>query len=316
MNDLFNNAIQSIQLGIEDYESNAPKRSPSAVRNFYAGVLLLAKEVLVQAAPNANPKDVIGAQYKPVPDGNGGIDFTAGNRTIDFNEIGERFAAFNLKIDKAALKDLNKIRNDMEHLYSQATRDTVREAISKAFPVVVDLFRQMDEEPREHLGSSWAVMLAAKDLYDRELKQCKATFDDVEWKSQALSEAARPCPHCGSHLVYRVNQTNSESGFADAQCRQCGEKIDAITLMETALEAHFESESYHAAKEGSESPLGMCPECATNTYVIWDEENQCVNCFISLEDCDRCGEPLTPNNVSDDSSSLCGYCSNAMAKDD
>jgi predicted RNA-binding Zn-ribbon protein involved in translation (DUF1610 family) len=272
--------------------------------------LLLAKEVLVRAAPKANPKDVVGANCKPILDGKGGIDFTSGNRTIDFNEIGERFKAFNLKIDHASLKDLSRIRNDMEHLYTQANRETVREAIAKAFPVVVELFRQINEEPHEHLGESWTVMLNAKQLYERELKQCTETFDGIEWKSQALSEASRPCPKCGSHLVYRLDQSRNESGFADAQCRQCGEKIDAIRLMEAALEAHFEYESYSSVKDGGEDPLGLCPECATKTYVIWNEENQCTNCFISLESCDRCHVSLTPINVSDDSSSLCGYCSN------
>src|ERR1700730_4012833 len=128
MNTLFDNAIQSIQLGIEDYEHNDPKRALSAVRNFYAGTLLLAKEVLVRAAPKANAKDVLGKQYKPVPDGQGGIDFAPGNRTIDFNEMGESFDAFKLKIDRAALYELNRIRTDMEHVYTQANRDTVREA--------------------------------------------------------------------------------------------------------------------------------------------------------------------------------------------
>jgi hypothetical protein len=60
MNSLFDNAIQSIQIGIEDYEHNDPKRALSAVRNFYAGTLLLAKEVLVRKAPKASVKDVLG----------------------------------------------------------------------------------------------------------------------------------------------------------------------------------------------------------------------------------------------------------------
>lgn len=316
MNTLFDNAIQSIQLGIEDYEHNDPKRALSAVRNFYAGTLLLAKEVLVRAAPKADVKDVLGTKFVPVPDGKGGVTFEANNKTVDFNELGERFKAFGLSIDRSKLADLNSIRNDMEHYYSNASSKKVREAIARAFPVVVDLFNLLKEQPNEHLGDSWTVMLGAKELYDRELKQCTETFDGVDWKSKSLSQAARPCPKCGSHLVYRLDQTRNESGFADAQCRQCGEKIDAITLMETALEAHFEYESHFAVKDGGEDPLSMCPECTTKTYVIWEEENQCTNCFLSLEDCDRCGTPLTPNNVSDDSSSLCGYCSNLMSKDD
>ena len=77
MNTLFENAVQSLQIGIEDYQSNDPRRPLSAVRNFYAGVLLLAKEVLIRAAPNADPSDVLSTRYKPVPDGSGGVEFTS-----------------------------------------------------------------------------------------------------------------------------------------------------------------------------------------------------------------------------------------------
>ena len=52
---LFDNAMSSIRMGIEDYAQDKPERSLSAVRNFYAGLLLLAKEVLVRHIPNADP---------------------------------------------------------------------------------------------------------------------------------------------------------------------------------------------------------------------------------------------------------------------
>ena len=35
MSALFKNAVDSVQLGIEDYQANDPKRALSAVRNFY-----------------------------------------------------------------------------------------------------------------------------------------------------------------------------------------------------------------------------------------------------------------------------------------
>ncbi|MDA9442733.1 hypothetical protein XH98_27255 [Bradyrhizobium sp. CCBAU 51745] len=79
---LFDNAIQSIQLGIEDYEHNDAKRALSAVRNFYAGTLLLAKEILVRAAPKADVKDVLGTKFVPVPDGKGGVTFAAKYRAL------------------------------------------------------------------------------------------------------------------------------------------------------------------------------------------------------------------------------------------
>jgi hypothetical protein len=109
-------------MGIEDYASDKPDRSLSTVRNFYAGVLLLAKEVLVRAAPNADPDEVIGARYKPVPDGTGNVTHVLdGHRTIDFDTIGKRFKDFKLDIDQAALGDLNKIRNEIEHEHGGAT---------------------------------------------------------------------------------------------------------------------------------------------------------------------------------------------------
>lgn len=114
MSGLFENTVQSIQLGVEDYQVNDPKRALSAVRNFHAGVLLLVKEVLVRAAPGASPEDVIGARYKPVHAGSGGVTFThASNQAIDFTTIGQRFKDFGLPINQTALDDLNRVCNEV-----------------------------------------------------------------------------------------------------------------------------------------------------------------------------------------------------------
>jgi hypothetical protein len=127
MHSLFDNAIQSIQLGVEDFGANDPKRTLSAVRNFYAGTLLLAKEVLVRAAPKASPDTILAARLKVVPDGKGDVlTKSVGHRTIDFVDIGERFKDFGLQIDHSALQDLNRIRAEVEHLYTTARREKGR----------------------------------------------------------------------------------------------------------------------------------------------------------------------------------------------
>jgi len=316
MNSLFDNAIQSIQLGVEDYQANDPKRALSAVRNFYAGTLLLAKEVLVRAAPNADPKDVISARPRPVPDGSGGIRFEPGDKTIDFSDIGKRFKDFGLRIDQNALADLSRIRTNIEHFYSNVPHATIREAMAKAFPVVVDLFRLAGEEPRAVLGDSWQVMLDVRAVYERELAECRRTFDGVVWKSTAMASAALSCLECNSHLVAQIDLTKSHHEYADAECRACGEKISAEKLMETALESYFEMESYVAAKDGGEQPLYTCPECTVKAYIIWDEENGCAWCGLELEKCLRCHCALTPDNVAADTNKMCGYCDNLMSKDD
>ena len=316
MNSLFDNAIQSIQIGIEDYKHNDPKRALSAVRNFYAGTLLLAKEVLVRKAPKAAVMDVLATRFTPVPNSAGGVTLEPNSKTIDFNELGERFKAFGLMIDRSALAELNKIRNDMEHFYTNATSKKVREAIARAFPVVADLFKLLREEPHEHLGESWEVMLEVKSVYDRELAECEASFAKLDWKSDSMAHATRVCPQCNSRLIH-CNDTNTKiHDYANSKCRQCGADIAAHELMETALRKFFEADNYEAAKEGAERPLNHCPECSYETYVMIGEENGCAWCQLELGKCLRCDEQLTPNNVAFNTNKMCSYCDHIMSKDD
>jgi hypothetical protein len=313
---LLSNAVASIQLGVEDYQANDPKRGLSAVRNFYSGTLLLAKVVLMKAAPNADPKDMLASRHKPIPDGSGGIRFIPGSKTVDFMEIAERFRDFGLQIDRKGLTDLNRLRNDIEHYYSRQSLDKVREVIAGAFPIVVDFCRILRQQPRELLGEAWQVIAEVRNVYERELAQCRATFEGVEWDSESMAEAALSCPTCGSHLVEQTDMDNKELQYADAQCRMCGTKITAERLVETALDAYFGVESHVAVKDGGDPPLYDCPECTIRAYVIWGEENHCVWCGTVLEACEFCGEGLTPNNVSPESNRICDYCAYKMSKDD
>jgi hypothetical protein len=317
MNTLFDNAVQSIQLGVEDYQANDPRRALSSVRNFYAGVLLLAKEVLVRQVPDAAAEDVLGARYKPVPDGQGGLHFvTAGHQTIDFSNIGSRFKDFGLQIDQMALKDLNRIRTDIEHYYTAESRETVREAIAKAFPVVVDLFHLAEEVPHEALGDAWQIMLEVRAVYERELENCRASFGKINWPSSIMAEIALNCPECQSDLVAQIDADNVDHTSADTECRSCGAKISADKAMEHALQVHFDLDSYRAAKDGDERPVQTCPECGLDTYVLSEEETGCAWCELVLDECGRCSTSLTPSNVSFDNSAFCSYCDHIMSKDD
>lgn len=51
---LLKNALQCIQVGIEDYESGKAERSGSSVRNIHAGLLLLLKERLRRLSPSGS----------------------------------------------------------------------------------------------------------------------------------------------------------------------------------------------------------------------------------------------------------------------
>jgi hypothetical protein len=317
MNTLFDNAIQSIQLGIEDYQANDPRRAVSAVRNFYAGVLLLAKEVLSPQAPNADPSELLGARYKPVPDGRGGVRYEAtSNQTIDFATLGDRFKDFGLKIDRASLNDLNRIRNAIEHYCTDESRETVREAIAKAFPVVVDLFNLAREPPHGALGDAWPTMLDVRAVYEKELEWCRASFEKIDWPSKALANAPFNCPDCNSDLVAQVDPGNTDIQSAECECRSCRVKIDAENAVERALGLYLELERYIAAKDGGEELLDTCPECGVEAYVCLGDYIGCAWCRCALGACDRCYTGLTPSNVSFDDSSMCSYCDHLMHKDD
>jgi hypothetical protein len=315
--ELFSNAVQSIQVGIEDYGKNDDRRALSAVRNFYAGVLLLAKEVLVRAVPNANPDDVLGDRYKPMPDGSGGVTFDpVSHRTIDFTAIGERFRDFDLPINKAALDDLNRIRNDIEHRYTDQSREAIQEAIAKAFPVVADLFRLAGEEPARILGTTWQVMLDVRHVYEHELSACRATFDKVDWVSPTLAKASFSCPKCQSDLVAQKDPQNTDRQSVECICRACGANISAEDAVTRALEEFLETESYLSYTDGGEEPIGICPECGVEAYLTSSEEVGCAWCGCLLGECGRCSIGLMPNNVSADNSNFCAYCDNLMSKDD
>jgi len=317
VNNLFENAVQSIQLGVEDYRSNDPRRAASAVRNFYAGVLLLAKEVLIRKVPNADPMDVIGARYKPMPDEAGGVRFTsASDQTIDFRTIGERFRDFGLPISRQALDDLNRIRNDIEHFYTDESGIAVREAIAKAFSVVADLFRLAEEHPSKVLGDDWQTMLEVRAVYESELTACRETVESVEWPVTNATGTPFGCPQCHSDLVAQDDPENTSPENAECHCRACGTHIAAEQAMELALAAHFEWESYVASDDGGDQPVQVCPSCGVAAYLVTHEEPGCVWCGCLLDRCARCMTELTPENVSPSKSTLCGYCDHMMSKDD
>ena len=314
---LFQNAVQSIQLGVEDYQAKDPRRALSAVRNFHSGVVLLAKEVLVRAVPDAGESEVIAARYKPVPDGSGGVKFEpASAQTIDLDTIARRFKDFGLSIDHAALQELRQVRNDVEHRYSKEPHDAVRQAIAKAFPVAAQLFRLAHEDPRDCLGDAWETMLEVRTVYENELHACRATFDRVEWRSGILEEPRFACPQCHSHLVEQDNPVNQEQEDVQAHCRSCGADIAAETLVQHGLAERMEWESYVAMTDGGDSPLQNCPECGLDTYLLSEEEIGCVWCGCTLDECARCMTSLMPDNVDSNNHSLCSYCGHLLSKDD
>ncbi|MXX74928.1 MAG: hypothetical protein F4210_15125 [Holophagales bacterium] len=325
MSPLLDNAIQSIRIGVEDYEAHDPARALSAIRNLHAGLLLLAKEVLVQAVPDADEDDLIGADYKPMPDGNGNVTYEKRSaRTIGLAGIGERFKDFRIPVDQAALKKLSGLRNDVEHRYTQEAPDAVRQTVAGAFPLVVRWFRRVGVDPVEKLGEAWKTMLEVRDVYEQELRACRETFDGVEWAHAVVGQAPRECPRCRSELLEQIEPENREQECADSACRSCGAKVSAERLVENAVAAHYSAAELLDYKHGGDGIVFDCPECGLHTYVVDSEPEDggsefvgCVVCEHRVQGrCARCQEDLTPGNLGANHFGYCDYCEHMLLKDD
>lgn len=317
MSELFNNAVDSIVLGLEDYQTNEPQRALSAVRNLYAGVLLLGKEVLVRQVPNAKPEVLLAARVKPMPDGCGGITYVAvGCSTVDFTTLGRRLKDFKVNVDLKDMERLSEIRNDIEHRSSDQPPEAIREHVAAVFPTVVQLFRHAGEEPGDVLGETWHVILEVRGIYEAEAKACQGTVEAVKWAKSIMSELALRCPNCNSMLVEQLDTANDDPLSMRCSCRACVSELDPEEVIEATLGRHFAVEAYIAVKDGGEEPLGMCPECGRDTYIWGSEDDGCAVCGAVLGRCFLCEEPLSPWSVSSDDESWCSYCHYKMHKDD
>jgi len=93
---ILQNAIESIQIGVEDFQSDDDRRSVSAVRNIAAGMLLLFKEKLCELSPDYDKELLIKRDLEPVSDASGNIVFIGKERRL--------LMCFKLKNDLPALK--------------------------------------------------------------------------------------------------------------------------------------------------------------------------------------------------------------------
>lgn len=313
---LLQNAVVSIQLGVEDFQSNDPRRPISAARNFFAGILLLSKEALVVAAGGTDPDLILAAKVKPVSDGKGGVKFeSVSNQTVDFNTLGERLYDFDIRVDQVALKALNKIRNDIEHRYTTQTAAAVRQAIAKAFPVVLDLCRYLGTTPSSLLGDAWSVMIGVRHVYDVELAKCRASFSTVRWQSKAMDGAELVCTACNSELVMQDDPDNTDHEAITSTCQSCGKEADG-----DALVAKYANETWalsHAdIMDGAYSTaVHHCPSCAVEAYLTADRFTECAWCGHEMGECLICENTLSPENVSFEDERMCCDCEHRISKE-
>tara|TARA_B100001989_G_scaffold247983_1_gene220942 strand:+ start:5628 stop:6623 length:996 start_codon:yes stop_codon:yes gene_type:complete len=325
---LLQNAIYSIEVGIEDYQTGEDRRNVSAVRNVYAGILLLLKEKLVRLSPEYDTELLIKKRLIPQINKAGEVVFVgAGKTTVNLKEIEVRFENLGVSVDWNRLYEIQRLRNDLEHYYTDKSPGLVREILAKSFLIIRDfLTNELGESPVSIIDRDlWPIFLEIEEVFSAEEKACKDSFKDFNWKYETINQAIKhaKCYFCESSLVQLIEHDpyiDTKEGrplFKDfltkMQCNSCGEPIDYWPdFFEKCVEELFYADLYLAATKGGMAPVEECPECRKNTFVF--EEECCVVCDYKpeYERCARCHNHIGLDEQ--DLNGLCSYCANLAEK--
>jgi DNA-directed RNA polymerase subunit RPC12/RpoP len=311
---LMQSAIDAIDIGVEDFQSADNRRMASAVRNFYAGVLLLLKEKLrLESPPGSN--EVLLYERLRLQKSSTGLTFVGtGKKTVNQQGIVERFKQLGLKLDDKRLKRLADIRNDFEHHVSKRPTKEVQAAIEATFVLVFSILE-------DHLGlrpsavfkpETWDVMLAEAETYKEMADRCRKSIEAITDTPAEATDALEliECPSCGSELLYAELVTYYGCEFT---CSACGEQTELSEVIERALADAYAGITYERVKDGDDAPIGTCPHCSLETFSI--DADRCLACGEgrAFEDCLRCGASL---ELYEQDNGFCGYCNHVIDKDD
>lgn len=310
MNDLFSNAVASIELGVLDSveAANEPRRGLSSTRNLYAGVLLLLKERLYRLNPN-----LIYARIEPKLD-DGQVSWVGIEKnTADFRDLESRWKSLGLtSLDWGRLNSLRRVRNNVEHHFHSGTTAALRQAVADTFILVTVLLRDhLNETPAQVFDKKvWETLQQEAATQRALVEACRNSRDYVSDVPAPMARiwAGIRCGDCGSELI-RVTEGDFYPNI-ELVCDACGAEPSTAATLSAALKDEYGFERYQAVKDGEEDPLGICPECFEETYLI--SEDQCMLCLDSrsYQSCIRCDQQLGLDEQ--DNSGICGYCVHIM----
>lgn len=311
-------AIDSIALGVEDYQNKDPRRLLSATRNLFAGILLLFKHRLSELSPPGSEEVLIKRDARPLKDPKTGqiVWRGCGTKTVDVQQIKDRFEGLGIKVDWDRTGKINKHRNEIEHYHSGSTQDAVRSVLSDSFIVIRDFVcLELRQDPMKLLGQdTWQALISVAEVYEKEKKACVDRIETIDWQHDSLLDAIvdYSCSKCGSGLI-DVTTTTKDRESVEFKCRSCGKTWGFEEMAELAISDCFASANFRSLKDGGEEATVMCPNCNSDTYIL--ENDVCVVCGESMErECQRCGGRIPACEL--DGSGFCSWCNHMMSKDD
>ena len=256
---ILKNAIESIQVGIEDYQDGDERRSVSAVRNISAGILLLYKEKLCQLSPDKDKELLIRKDIRPIQNESGELSFEGrGKKTVDVQSIKERFSSLKVKVDWSRFDEINQLRNDLEHYYTSKSPDAVREVVSKSFLLIRNFItNELENDPQELIGDeSWSVLLEVSDVYAKEELFCQETIHKIDWKYGSVRESLGHlrCPECHSSLI-QAPYSDDNYPCVNLNCRSCNNDFSIDEVIGQCIDDSLAGAAFIAVKGKFEGTL-------------------------------------------------------------
>jgi hypothetical protein len=310
---LLKNAIDSIQVGVEDYQMEDERRYLSAVRNICAGILLLYKEKLKRLSPQQEGDNevLIKQSIKPIRGDQGNILFVGdGDKTVDVHTIEKRFKDLKIKYDWKRFQELNKLRNNIEHYYADKSSSAVREVIVKSFLIIQDFIsRYLEEEPFNLLGEEcWETLLETEEVYKAEEENCRQSWEKLGFKSSVLEHIVENirCPVCHSNLIKAQDKSNI---FPSLSCSSCSNSFEVNDVVEDNCSSYDDAED--------EDSFAHCSDCSSLSSVVkLGEKWICFSCHKIHNDndvgyCKYCYRFIA-GNLEDSFLSGCFMCEGQM----
>lgn len=318
--EILNNAISSIQLGIEDYETSrtTPARAISAARNIYAGVLLLFKYKIASLAKTQ--EQAIELIFKPqsiLPsiDNSGDIKWKPkphSKDTIDTSMIKARLESLSIYHDWNVVTRLRNSRNALEHLHPTDPTSKIQALIADLFPMLQKFItEELYEAPAALLGRSWSKMLETHEFLESNRSRIQ-----MEWDALKLPESARillisvECRACGSSLLQPCKADVDASIPINVsefryECLACHQTESLIEMLEAEFALAHEpafvtDDNYELIRE--------CNSCYIRMFLI--DDSTCHWCGATNEwpKCHHCSKPVSAL-VRDHGGGLCDRCS-------
>jgi hypothetical protein len=314
---LLQNAIDSIQVGVEDYlMEEDERRYLSAVRNICAGILLLYKEKLKRLSPpqERDNEILIKQSIVPIRGDQGKISFVGdSDKTVDVHTIQKRFKSLKINYDWSRFNELNNLRNKIEHYYADKSSSAVREVIVKSFLIIQDFISQyLEEEPFNLLGEEcWQTLLKTEEVYKAEEENCRQSWENLGFKSSVLEHIVENirCPVCHSNLIKAQDKS---SIFPSLSCSSCSNSFEVNDVVEDNCSSYDDADDAE-----DEDSLAHCSDCSSLSSVVkLGEKWICFSCPKIHNDndvgyCKYCHRFIA-GNLEDNFLSGCFMCEGQM----